>query len=377
VNALGTALDIIQTRVRGRSLAKRIADESAPVTPVAVYFADAPQSLYQLRRWYRVLEALNATHPTAIVTSDPATYEIVRRETSVAVTYASGAPELTRALDRQQVRLVLYPNHNALNFRVLRFSTPVHVFIGHGESGKESSVSRQLKAYDRTFIADAGSLAQLRTIRGYDVDANAVVIGSPWLGFLPAVPTTWTPDARTVVLYAPTWEGDRPSMDYSSVESLGDAIVAAVIGDPRLRLIYRPHPWLGRVRSASAAADARIRRTIAEARRGHVVDTGEYGWSLGVAGVCVTDVSSVAHDARALGTPLIITSPTGSAVPPTPESVFDGATRIQAQDATGIRALIEAAIAGGATAGSGPTVSMDPLRIAVADALRLGETSTL
>jgi hypothetical protein len=73
VSALGGALDIILTRVRGRSLARRIAGQSAPVTPVAVYFADAPQSLYQLRRWYRVLEALNATHPTVIITSDPTT----------------------------------------------------------------------------------------------------------------------------------------------------------------------------------------------------------------------------------------------------------------------------------------------------------------
>ena len=284
-----------------------------------------------------------------------------------------GAPELTRVLDRQQVRVVLYPNHNALNFRVLRFATPVHIFVGHGESGKESSVSRQLKAYDRTWIADAGSLEQLRTIRGYDVDANAVVIGSPWLGYSPPPPVAWTPDDRAVVLYAPTWEGDRPSMDYSSVENLGDAIVAAVLGDPGLRLIYRPHPWLGRVRPASAAADARIRKTIAEAQRGHIVDTGEYGWSLGVAKACVTDVSSVAHDARALAKPLLITVPIGSAVPSTHDSAFEGATRIDAQDAAGIRDLIETAIADGATAHSAPTVSLDPLLAAISDAIRLAE----
>ena len=377
MSALGAAIGIILTRMRGRSLARRIAGQTVPITPVAVYFADAPGSLYQLRRWYRVLEALNATHSTVIITSDPATYEIVRRETAIAVTYASGAPELTTALERQQVRVVLYPNHNALNFRVLRFATPVHVFIGHGESGKESSVSRQLKAYDRTWIADSGSLGQLRTIRGYDVDTNAIVIGSPWLGFLPAPPATWRTDNRTVVLYAPTWEGDRPSMDYSSVENRGDAIVAAVLGDPQLRLIYRPHPWLGRVRPASAAADARIRRTITEAQRGHVVDTGEYGWSLGVADVCVTDVSSVAHDARSLAKPLLVTVPTSSAVPPTPVSAFDGATRIDVRDAASIRTLIEKAVADGSSAGSAPTVSMDPLLAAISDALRLGETPTL
>jgi CDP-Glycerol:Poly(glycerophosphate) glycerophosphotransferase len=379
VSALGSAFDIILTRGRGRSLARRIAGETLTTpTPVAVYFADARESLYQLRRWYPVLEALNAEYPTAIITSDPTTYNTVRRETKLAVTYASGAPELTRVLARQQVRLVLYPNHNALNFRVLRFPTPVHIFIGHGESGKESSVSRQLKAYDRTFVADSESIAQLRTIRGYDADANAVVIGSPWLGFLGAPPTSWVADDRTVVLYAPTWEGDRPSMDYSSVESLGDSIVTAVLGSPGLRLIYRPHPWLGRVRPATAAADARLRRAIVAAGRGDTVDTGAYGWSLGVADVCVTDVSSVAHDARALGKPLLLTVPAGTAVPPTPDASFAGAIRLDAsEDAASIHARLEQAIAAGATSPAASSVSMDALRAAVGDALRLADASTL
>jgi hypothetical protein len=377
MSALGTAAGLILERVRARSLARRIADEPPSATPIAVYFADAPQSLYQLRRWYSTLEALNATYPTVIITSDPATYSIVRSETTVAVTFATGAPQLTRVLDRQQIRVVLYPNHNALNFRVLRFPKPVHIFIGHGESGKESSISRQLKAYDRTFVADAASIDQLQSIRGYDADANAVVIGSPWLGFLGQPPSSWVPDDRAVVLYAPTWEGDRPTMDYSSVESRGDAIVAAVLESPNFRLIYRPHPWLGRVRPASAATDARLRRAVASANRGDVVDTGEYGWSLTAADVCVTDVSSVAHDAKALGKPLLLTVPTGAEVPATPDSVFLGSTRIEATDAATIRRQLDAVIATGVTSASKPSNSMDRLLAAIADALRLGAEPTL
>jgi hypothetical protein len=194
MSALGSSLAIILARVRGRRLARAIASEQPTITPVAVYFADAPQTLYQLRRWYRVLEAVNATYPTIIITSDPSTYALVRRETTVAVTFATGAPQLARVLDRHGIRVLLYPNHNALNFRVLRFATPVHVFIGHGESAKESSVSRQLKAYDLDFVADSASIDQLRGIRGYDADASTVVIGSPWLGFLDSPPASWHPD---------------------------------------------------------------------------------------------------------------------------------------------------------------------------------------
>ena len=377
MSALGSSLAIILTRVRGRRLARSIAGERPTITPVAVYFADAPQTLYQLRRWYRVLEALNAEYPTTIVTSDPSTYAIVRRETTVTVTFATGAPQLARILDQLRIRVLLYPNHNALNFRVLRFATPVHVFIGHGESGKESSVSRQLKAYDLDFVADSASIDQLRGIRGYDADANAVVIGSPWLGLLGSPPASWQPDDRNVVLYAPTWEGDRPSMDYSSVESLGESIVSAVLESPGLRLIYRPHPWLGRVRPASAAADARIRRAIETANRGGIIDTGEYGWALGAADACVTDVSSVAHDIRALGKPLLLTVPTSPDVPPTTEATFAGAVRIDAKDATGIRALLEQALTTDENPSPAPSVSMDGLLAAIGSALRLGADPTL
>ena len=359
MSGIGSALGIVVTKVRARTLSRRIAGETVSATPVAVYFADAPQSLYQLRRWYRVLEALDARYPTSIITSDPATYAMVRRETTIAVTFASGAPQLARVLDRQQVRVVLYPNHNALNFRVLRFSAPVHVFIGHGESGKESSVSRQLKAYDLDFVADRAALDQLRSIRGYDADASAVIVGSPWLGLFGSPPTGWGEDDRKVVLYAPTWEGDRPSMDYSSVETLGRHIVAAVLGSPDLRLIYRPHPWLGRVRAASANADAQLRRMIETAHRGDVVDTGEYGWALLAADIGVADVSSVAHDVRVLGKPLLLTD------------------AVQASDAAGIRDAIEHALLVNASTVPAPDTSMTGFLAGIATALNMSTPPTL
>jgi hypothetical protein len=377
MSAFGTALDIVATKVRGRSLARSIAAATAPSTPVAVYFADAPSGLYQLRRWYPVLEALNSAHPVSIITSDPRTYAVVRTETSVFVTFADGPTQLDRVVNGQSIGVILYPNHNALNFRVLRFASPVHVFIGHGDSAKDSSVSRQLKAYDFAFVADADSVAQLRTIRGYDADGSAVVVGSPWLGFLPDPPATWVADDRTVVLYAPTWEGDRPTMDYSSVESLGENIAEVVLGDPSLRLIYRPHPWLGRVRTASAAADTRIRRLVERAGSGNVVDTGTYGWSLRVADVCVTDVSSVAFDARALHTPLVVTVPTSTLIPPVDESVYRGATRLEATDATGIHAAISSAAATAVTRSAVADSSMDEFLAAIDRSLELSGNRTL
>jgi hypothetical protein len=213
------------------------------------------------------------------------------------------------------------------------------------------------------------------SIRGYDAAASSIIVGSPWLQFLPKPPATWQPDARTVVLYAPTWEGDRPTMAYSSIESHGEAMVAAILKDPTLRLIYRPHPWLGRVRPATAAADARIRKAVADSGRGDIVDTGEYGWSLGVADVCITDISSVAHDARALGKPLIVTVPVSSTIPTVPESAYRGAAALLADDAEQVVAVIATARtrAQEAPAPAGPTAFVD----AVTEVLGISSAPTL
>jgi hypothetical protein len=333
MKALSTATAVVREKMQARRIARRQAVEAARVSPVAVYFADGPSTVYQLRRWLAPLEALNEVHPTVILVSHPATYRAVSRATTVPVAFATGTPQLSRELARRRIEVVLYPNHNAYNFRVLRFSVPLHVFIGHGESGKESSISRQLKAYDRAFVADEASIELQSHIRGYDAQQSSIIVGSPWLQFLPGPPESWQPDDRTVVLYAPTWEGDRPTMAYGSVESHGEAIVSAVLADPALRLIYRPHPWLGRVRPATAAADARIRKALADAGRRDFVDLGDYGWSLEAADVCITDVSSVAHDARALGKPLIVTVPVSNSIPPVPESAYRDAVALLADDA--------------------------------------------
>jgi hypothetical protein len=368
---------MVTTKVRSRALTRKLASATAPQTPVAVYFADAPFGLYQLRRWYRVLEALDAVHRVSIVTADPFTYNVVRAETSVAVAFADGAAPLGEVFRARGVRVVLYPNNNSLNFRALRFAEPVHVFIGHGESAKESSVSRQLKAYDVTYVASTEAIEQLRSIRGFDADASTVVIGSPWLGFLGDPPSSWHPDDRTVVLYAPTWEGDRPTMAYSSVETLGLRLVKALLGMPGIRLIYRPHPWTGRVRSASAVADARIRAAIRTAGDGHVVDTGDYGWALGAAQLCITDVSSVAFDARALGKALIITVPSGDSTPPVDDGVYAGAVRLEQSNGADIPALVELALSDDAGRGEGEATSMDGLLRAVGSLLAEPASTTL
>jgi hypothetical protein len=124
-------------------------------------------------------------------------------------------------------------------------------------------------------------------------------------------------DERQVVLYAPTWEGDRPSMSYSSVASHGPALVRALVASGSHRVIFRPHPRTGTFTRSYRTALREITQILREANEldptaGHVVDTGRqtgFGWQLAAADLCVCDISSVAFDWLATGKPLFLTRP--------------------------------------------------------------------
>jgi CDP-glycerol glycerophosphotransferase (TagB/SpsB family) len=124
------------------------------------------------------------------------------------------------------------------------------------------------------------------------------------------------PTDRRTVLYAPTWEGDAEYNDYTSLDTIGSDVVAAVLALPDVRLVYKPHPKITtsttpRVR----AAHHDVLRLVAEAARrdpeaGHRSIAG--GDILAVIPDCdamVTDVSSVGLDWLYLRTdkPLFLT----------------------------------------------------------------------
>jgi len=193
----------------------------------------------------------------------------------------------------------------------------VHVQLGHGESDKASSVSNQHKAYDLTFVGGpAGSERLGAALRGFDPATRTVQVGRPQLDHAYPGAPDWSPDGRRRVLYAPTWEGDRPSIAYGSLASHGVPLVEALLAAGDVRVIYRPHPRTGVASGAHAAADRRIRGLLDRAGDDHLVDAGPYGWQWTFADACVTDVSAVAYDWLATGKPLVVTEPARGALRP-------------------------------------------------------------
>jgi hypothetical protein len=301
---------------------------------VALYFATGPENFYQFEMWCRPLERLAEVRPVFVIVDRPDTGKLVQDSTVLPIAFARGSGALEELVDERDIKIVLYANQVDANFRMLRFPGPVHVQIGHGESDKISSVSNQHKAYDLVFVGgDAGRDRLGAALRGFDAGSRTVAIGRPQLDHeYPGAPN-WTRDSGLRVWYAPTWEGDRPSLAYSSLVSHGVDIVEALLNDSSIRMIYRPHARIGMVSEAYRAADRRIRSLLTKAGDRHLIDTGGYGWQWRFADACVTDISAVAYDWLATAKPLLITEPVAIKAYRPPSALLDRMPLLKAEDA--------------------------------------------
>lgn len=296
---------------------RRTTDGQPARATVMVHFADdePEHSLYQLRQWYDPLRTLGETLPVAISVRRATVARVVAAECSLPVEYLRNTHDLERYMSTIDPRLVFYVNHWARNFQVMRYGRAMHVFLSHGESEKVYMASGQLRAYDFTFIAGPAAFDRiLGALPNYDPAVRTRQIGRPQLDFLPP-DRSGTGDTRTV-LYAPTYEGDRPSMAYGSVRSHGSAIVHSLLG-AGYRVIYRPHPMTGTLSEPYRRADHALREALRRAngalpagRVPHVIDTApQVDEQIAVSDAAIVDNSAMAFDWLVTGKPLIVTIP--------------------------------------------------------------------
>lgn len=320
------AVALIRKAVTSRSAAIDVRRSLAMRPPhplhryrIAVYFADGAVNMYQMRQWYKPLQALAATWPVVVLSRAATGAQALLADNALPVAFVPTVRDLERFLADQDIRVVLYVNQNTRNFQMFRYGRRWHVFINHGESDKMYMTTNQYKAYDYAFIAGDAARERLeRVLWDYDLDRRTVAIGRPqadhYSGSLP-----YTPDERTTVLYAPTWEGDRPSAHYGSIRSHGEALISALLTTGTHRVIYRPHPRSGVVDPEYGAANQRIIAALAGANAAdpsahHVFDDGpDLGWQLAAADVAIVDVSAMVYDRLAADKPLMITRPADEA----------------------------------------------------------------
>lgn len=344
--------DIMWSRRAQRALVGKLA-EQPPFEPhtfrIGVYFADGKVNLYQLRQWYAPLAELARRHPVLILSRASGAALTLLDEAPVPVAYVRRVADLEQIIHDQDLHVILYVNQNAKNFQMMRYGRRWHVFINHGESDKMYMTTNQFKAYDYALIAGDAARARLdKVLWDYDFDKRAIPIGRPQADhYLDGSPLPYTPDDREVVLYAPTWEGDRGAAAYGSIASHGVALVQGLLASGRHRVIYRPHPRSGVVDPAYGAANRSIIAAIASANAAdptaqHIFDDGpSLGWQLAAADVAIVDISAMVYDRLAAGRPLLITRPVNPEAQIDTSGYLQACEWLEAADATSMVARVD------------------------------------
>lgn len=342
-----------RSRQTRSQLARRLPSVPTPAPgtiEIAVYFADGPVNMYQIRQWYAPLAALAEHRGVAILSRSPGAMLALADESPVPVVYARQVVDLERFVTEQAPKVVLYVNQNARNFQMMRYGRMWHVFVNHGESDKMYMTTNQFKAYDSALIAgDAARDRLAEALWDYDLDGRTIAIGRPQADHFAGEPP-YPADGRTVVLYAPTWEGDRAAAAYGSIASHGTTIAEQVLASPRHRLVYRPHPRSGVLDPAYKAAHQRIVAAIEAANAAdpsahHVYDDGPtLGWQLAGADVAITDISAMIYDRLAVGKPLIVTRPVSPEADVDERGYLGDANWLRAADAGDVVARVDRAV---------------------------------
>lgn len=353
ISDLNAARKVVRNAIVSRRNRRRMEEYLAahPVEPgtfrIGVYFADTKVNLYQIRQWYAPLAELAQTHPVAILTRSPGASLVMIDESPVPVIYKRRITDLEQFVEEQDLRIVFYVNQNTKNFQMFRYGRMWHTFINHGESDKMYMTTNQFKAYDYALVAGQAALDRLsRKLWDFDLAKKAIPIGRPqadhFAGELP-----YTPDDRIVVLYAPTWEGDRPAAAYGSIATHGVALADAVLASPRHRLIYRPHPRSGVIDAEYRQANERIIAAIASANQRdgsahHVYDDQpSLGWQLAAADVAITDISAMVYDRLATGKPIIVARPVSPEAEVDEDGFLGSATWLTPENAPQVLSLID------------------------------------
>ncbi|MFC5856867.1 hypothetical protein ACFPZI_35515 [Streptomyces chlorus] len=230
---------------------------------VGLYFSGGVSSAYQANMWLETMSRLGE-RPVVILRERFMVARIA--PTDIPVVCLPKVSTLMR-LEHSTLQVLIHPSNSGKTSQVLRIPTIKHAFVNHGESDKLSSCNPYAKAYDEVWVAGPEARERYARAEVGIEDKDVVEIGRPQLGAVHPRSGPPAADARTTVLYAPTWEGWDGNPGNTSVIAAGENLVQALLADPDVRLLYKPHPLTGSVVPAAGAADLRIRDLIRAANQ--------------------------------------------------------------------------------------------------------------
>lgn len=203
-----------------------------------------------------------------------------------------------------------YVANTANNNLFLRCSGARHVFLGHGDSDKSSSMNRGFKVYDEIYVAGQAHIDRFARAEFDTSGLRFRIIGRPdAAALLDAAAAAGAAPPRRIV-YIPTWEGYAAEQDYSSL-ALAPELLRATHAHGGLPIVAKLHPLTGAARPALLNANRRI---VAQAglpegaltfvdRREKLTDL------LAPDAVFICDISATVSECLALDRPIFVYVP--------------------------------------------------------------------
>lgn len=211
---------------------------------------------------------------------------------------------------RRDVGLLLVPSlttfyyvQNARNNQdFMRHRRITHVWLNHGDSDKPANFNPRHANYDKLVVCGQAGIDRYER-HGIHVDAHKFeIVGRPQAREIETVAGAIADVKEPVVLYAPTWQGVDPSVNFSSLD-VGAEIVRELAARGAT-VIFRPHPlskrWKKRRLRIQEVIDV-LERDRAESGRNHLYGPRvDVEWSVADcanrADALISDVSSVVSD---------------------------------------------------------------------------------
>lgn len=282
---------------------------------IGMAFAGRSGAPWQLRMWEPYL--LRSGEPCIVINLHPKYTSMILEGADLSSPLITLGSRETADLDTVLVpslRALFYVQNARRNAEFMAYDHLTHVWLNHGDSDKPANFNPRHADYDVLVVCGQAGIDRYAR-HGIEVDpAKFVILGRPQAsGILPASARPVAP-GRPAVLYAPTWHGLDPSVNFSSLEK-GPEIVRALIARD-CTVIFRPHPlsYRWRVRRAVVREIRRIlKRDREESGRRHVAGTrAETVWSVADcanhADALISDVSSVVSDFLQSEKPYAMTS---------------------------------------------------------------------
>lgn len=227
----------------------------------------------------------------------------------VYTTYAKSASDVEEVIKLlPSLKYVFYPSSTGNNIHLVRFNHLNHVFIGHGDSDKQSSAHKALRIYDEIWTAGQAHIDRFKNMNFDTAHLKFLKVGRPNLSNILKNSAKNLPFHK--VLYLPTWEGVIEDTNYSSTHHSG-SILQEVCFKFNISIDVKYHPFTGNRNKALQSINQNTQDIIIQDNLSSVIISKDINISTIIQNynIFICDISGVVTECLAANCPIFVYVP--------------------------------------------------------------------